>query len=785
MKRKILSWLAVSLLSVAIPATAYAGGVMSCLKAAGWDQAMAEADTAKDAANFVDDPECTALLSNPVYIALSGGVVALSVAGNAQFSSTDSCTKAPFDAVAGPLIAQTFLLILPHDPSLQAIVNGTADDTVYSALQAALSPIMSPYNCACKFAALKGEAQQIAKDIAAFTGDISDCANFIANIPGLKQIFSAIGSVATSGVDGVEDLIMGSCNPQIPEDQYYNTYMKGWAGVAAMMTQDERNVFYTTDGTGVQGLLSDCIDYYHHGAEYCNMSGDHATSLCEDIGNVYFNPGVADIQMKIFTQAHEACWGLGDGCGMNNPGNPLEIDTYSDDAQQACASRLPSDGNRAPGTCAGLGQPCCKRMSAAEECRNSGKYNVWDQFNFTCKLECPAGYALDNTKTNCVAQCKPGSIMGADGTCTPCGANTIPFFLSGGQGQLNNGVCVQCAGGMQSAQGSTTCHYAHQANCNSPGDCQCTDGYTSVGVQDGVDIVKCVCAADKVEIHGGPNGSLCVPPPPCVGITVRSNPSDPKSACVCPQKDMQLDTSQIGCSCVGNKKMDPNSKSCVACPQGTYTTGSACQGPIETFEESPCPPGTWSATGAQAKSSTGKHDLTCEKCPNGEVTFDHKTCAPCNAMSVLSADKLSCVLTSKAAKLTAGSPAPSTQKATANPIGTGMNTQSSAAPKGSNAQSPAASKTFKVTPAAGPGGTITPATVQTVNPNGTTTFVVKPNAGYQLLSVLGCNGTLKNMNFTTAPAVIDCKVQATFEPTPPPTMPVRPVKQPINAPVKR
>ncbi len=50
--------------------------------------------------------------------------------------------------------------------------------------------------------------------------------------------------------------------------------------------------------------------------------------------------------------------------------------------------------------------------------------------------------------------------------------------------------------------------------------------------------------------------------------------------------------------------------------------------------------------------------------------------------------------------------------------------------------------TYTVTPSAGPGGSISPSTPQTVNYDGTTSFTVTPNTGYSISSVTGCGGTL-------------------------------------------
>ena len=70
---------------------------------------------------------------------------------------------------------------------------------------------------------------------------------------------------------------------------------------------------------------------------------------------------------------------------------------------------------------------------------------------------------------------------------------------------------------------------------------------------------------------------------------------------------------------------------------------------------------------------------------------------------------------------------------------------------------------FTVTPSAGANGSIDPSNPQTVNYNGTASFTVTPNTGYQIASVTGCSGTLSGNTYTTGPVTGDCAVTATFE----------------------
>lgn len=70
---------------------------------------------------------------------------------------------------------------------------------------------------------------------------------------------------------------------------------------------------------------------------------------------------------------------------------------------------------------------------------------------------------------------------------------------------------------------------------------------------------------------------------------------------------------------------------------------------------------------------------------------------------------------------------------------------------------------IRVTATAGAGGAITPAT-QDVEPLSTTTFTVQPNAGFQIASVQGCNGSLSGTTYTTGSIEVACSVTASFEP---------------------
>jgi uncharacterized repeat protein (TIGR02543 family) len=69
--------------------------------------------------------------------------------------------------------------------------------------------------------------------------------------------------------------------------------------------------------------------------------------------------------------------------------------------------------------------------------------------------------------------------------------------------------------------------------------------------------------------------------------------------------------------------------------------------------------------------------------------------------------------------------------------------------------------TYTVTPTAGTGSSMTPATAQTVNSGAATSFTIAPAAGYSVLSVSGCNGTLSGTTYTTGAITASCAVSVT------------------------
>lgn len=82
------------------------------------------------------------------------------------------------------------------------------------------------------------------------------------------------------------------------------------------------------------------------------------------------------------------------------------------------------------------------------------------------------------------------------------------------------------------------------------------------------------------------------------------------------------------------------------------------------------------------------------------------------------------------------------------------------------------SNTYTVSPYAGANGTISPNTLQNVNYNGTTSFMVAPDTNYHITSISGCGGVpvadLPNntsYTYSTGPITEDCVVSASFSNT--------------------
>ncbi len=70
-------------------------------------------------------------------------------------------------------------------------------------------------------------------------------------------------------------------------------------------------------------------------------------------------------------------------------------------------------------------------------------------------------------------------------------------------------------------------------------------------------------------------------------------------------------------------------------------------------------------------------------------------------------------------------------------------------------------ESYSITTTSSTGGTINPVS-QAVAYGDVINFEVSPDSGYSITSISGCNGTLSDTTYTTAPATTSCMVSATF-----------------------
>jgi hypothetical protein len=80
---------------------------------------------------------------------------------------------------------------------------------------------------------------------------------------------------------------------------------------------------------------------------------------------------------------------------------------------------------------------------------------------------------------------------------------------------------------------------------------------------------------------------------------------------------------------------------------------------------------------------------------------------------------------------------------------------------GTTANCSANTTSFTVTPTTGIGYTIAPSTQRTVNVYGAAAFTVTPAAGYGIVSVSGCSGSLIGSTYSTGPVTSNCTVSVT------------------------
>ncbi len=69
---------------------------------------------------------------------------------------------------------------------------------------------------------------------------------------------------------------------------------------------------------------------------------------------------------------------------------------------------------------------------------------------------------------------------------------------------------------------------------------------------------------------------------------------------------------------------------------------------------------------------------------------------------------------------------------------------------------------YSVSATAGEGGTISPATTQSIEHGSSVDFTVTADDGFEILEVTGCSGTLNETTYTTGSITSDCSVSASF-----------------------
>ena len=170
----------------AIPAHA-TNPILSCIKGAGLDEIQVAAE--------LGDPSCSSQYALPLFDALAGGIVTLSVGGSSDFQSSSACSQLPYNA-AGSAIAGLIYTVVPGlgddtKGKLELIAKGKSKALISQVLPPeVLASFMLPWKCACRFADLK-------KDFLQTANDASNCVSGLANL---------LGPVAEDVGTGIEKL---------------------------------------------------------------------------------------------------------------------------------------------------------------------------------------------------------------------------------------------------------------------------------------------------------------------------------------------------------------------------------------------------------------------------------------------------------------------------------------------------------------------------------------------------------------------------------------------------
>ena len=145
--------------------------LLSCLKIAGYDEGKVAAD--------LGDPTCSSQYTNPLFDALSGGIIVLSVGGSKSFADANTCMQLPYNA-AGNVIAQLIINVVPGlsadvKTKLSEIAEGNSVQKISDVLPTdVLNVFLKPWTCACRFASIKA-------DFIATASDVNNCVSIFGD----------------------------------------------------------------------------------------------------------------------------------------------------------------------------------------------------------------------------------------------------------------------------------------------------------------------------------------------------------------------------------------------------------------------------------------------------------------------------------------------------------------------------------------------------------------------------------------------------------------------------
>ena len=262
--------------------------------------------------------------------------------------------------------------------------------------------------------------------------------------------------------------------------------------------------------------------------------------------------------------------------------------------------------------------------------------------------DCEAGFFA---KAGWTLPCKPcpagfSSQAGDESGCSLC-----PAGKRSGEGAL----CVDCEGGKYGTATRTQCLPCPTLASSSPGsatveDCACDRGYT---LQDAASFTCTACGADTFkDTIGNTTCAACDHAGCTAGVVLDGCAAANPGTCVACAPGLYKDATSIilyghDCQqCAGGKYSASDSKSCIDCPAGTFSTVNSVS--------SVC---TDCARGKYSTSSGGSSSSTCIDCSRGKYS------------STLGATSSSTCQNCPAGKYSSGYAAPSLSSCSACPAG--------------------------------------------------------------------------------------------------------------------